>query len=198
MWQLVWFQGRSEKLQTQNLLGGNDLVGNRLRAFLEETLKLYMTDEAVDKLSPLGSTQRNESLNSVIGSKNPKARFYGASESSDFGTAAAVAQFNDKCSYLLAVSEELRHKTSEDSLKKYAPKYNLRREKQANRQSTLQFKINRKKNRAKRKQTNKLKEMQEGTTYDSGVGFSRNSILIQDILVNPEESGDVKEKKMIL
>ena len=69
------------------------------------------------------------------------------------------------------VSEELRHKTSEDIMKKYALKYNIRQEKQANRQSTLKFKINRKKNRAKRKQTNKLKEMQEGTTYDSGVGW---------------------------
>ena len=134
-------------------------MGNGLRAFLEETLKPYMTDEAVDKLSPLGSTQRNESLNGVIGSKNPKTRFYGASESSDFRTAAAVAQFNDKYSYLLAVSEKLRYKTGEYIMKTYALKYNPRREKQANRQSTLKFKINQKKNRAKRKQTNKLKEM---------------------------------------
>ena len=29
----------------KNLLGGNDLVGNGLRASLEETLKPYMTDE---------------------------------------------------------------------------------------------------------------------------------------------------------
>ena len=35
--------------------------------------------------------------------------------------------------------------------------------------------------------------MQEGTTYDSGAGFSRNSILVQDILANPEESNDVEE-----
>ena len=56
----------------KNLPGGDDLVGNGLRAFLEETLKPYMTDEVVDKLSPFGSTQRNESLNSVIGSKNKK------------------------------------------------------------------------------------------------------------------------------
>ena len=187
------FKENPKSYKHKNLPVGNDLVGSGLKAFLEETLKPYMTDEAVDKLYPLGSTQRNESLNGVIGSKNPKTRFYGVSESSDFRTAAAVAQFNDKYSYLLAVSEELRHKTSEDILKKYALKYNLRREKQANRQSTLQFKINRKRNRAKMKQTNKLKEMQEGTTYDSGVGFRRNSILVQDILANPEESNDVKE-----
>ena len=88
---------------------------------------------------------------------------------------------------MLAVSEELRPKTSEDIMKKYALRYNLRREKQSNRQSTFKFKINRKKNGAKRKQTKKLKEMQEGSTYDSGVGFSRNSILVQNIPANPEE-----------
>ena len=132
-------------------------------------------------------------MNGVIGSKNPKTRFYGTTKSSEFRIAAAVAQFNDKYSYLSAVSEDLTHKTSEDIMKKYALKYNLRREKQANRQSTWKFEINRKKNRAKGKQTNKLKEMQEGTTYYSGVGFSRNSILVEDILANPEESNDVKE-----
>ena len=57
----------------------------------------------------------------------------------------------------------------------------------------MKFNINRKKNRAKRKQTNKLKEMQEGTTYDSGISFSHNTILVQDTLGNPEESNDVKE-----
>ena len=66
-----------------------------MKIFPKETLKLYMTDEAVDKLSPSGSTERNESLNSVIGSKYPKTCVYGASESSDFRTAAVEAQLND-------------------------------------------------------------------------------------------------------
>ena len=79
-------------------------------------------------------------------------------------------------------------------MKKYALKYNLRREKQANRQFTLQFKINREKNRAKRKQTNKLREMQESTTYDQELVLATIVyILVKDILANPEESNDVKE-----
>ena len=49
------FKKDPKSYEHKNLPGGNDLVGNGLRAFLEETLKLYMTDEAVDKLSPLGS-----------------------------------------------------------------------------------------------------------------------------------------------
>ena len=91
----VVFKEDPKSYKHTDLPGGNDLVGNGLRAFLEETLKPYMTDKAVDKVSSLGSTQRNESLNGVIGSKNPKTRFYGASESSDFRTAVAVAQFNE-------------------------------------------------------------------------------------------------------
>ena len=36
----------------------------------------------------------NESLNSTIGSKNSKTRFYGGSESNDFWVACGVAQTN--------------------------------------------------------------------------------------------------------
>ena len=32
--------------------------------------------------------------------------------------------------------------------------------------------------------------MQEDTTYESGVGLSRNNILVQDIPANPEESNE--------
>lgn len=42
------------------------------------------TDIVVAKLSPGANWQRNEALNSVIGSKNPKIRYYGASASNDF------------------------------------------------------------------------------------------------------------------
>ena len=44
----------------------------------------YSTDAVAEKLAPLTNSQRNEALNSVIGSKNPKIRFYGGSESNDF------------------------------------------------------------------------------------------------------------------
>ena len=37
------------------------------------------------------SSQRNESLNSTIGSKNPKIRFYGGSENEDQRVACSVA-----------------------------------------------------------------------------------------------------------
>ena len=43
----------------------------------------YSSDIVVKKLAPAGNCQRNESFN-VIGSINPKIRFYGGSESNDF------------------------------------------------------------------------------------------------------------------
>ena len=44
----------------------------------------YCTDIVVAKLSPGANFQRNEVLNSVLGSKNPKISHYGASASNDF------------------------------------------------------------------------------------------------------------------
>ena len=95
-----------------------------------------MTEWAVIKIAPFGSTQRNECLNHVIASKNLKIRFYGSSES---------------CG-LITVSQKLEHKTCTDELKRYVKKYNLKREQQRERQKTMKHKIARKKNRAKRKQ----------------------------------------------
>ena len=96
-----------------NLLGGRNLIGNGLCCFLEETLLPYMMEEAVQKLAPLGSTQRNECLNQVIATKNLKIRFYGSSKSSDFRTAAAVAQFNESYSYLKTVLQKQANKSKQ-------------------------------------------------------------------------------------
>ena len=93
-----------------------------------------MTDQAVIKLAPLRSTQRNECLNHDIASKNLKIRFHGSSESSDLKTAAAVAQFNELYPYLITVSQKLEHKNCTDELKRYVKKYSLKREQQGKRQ----------------------------------------------------------------
>ena len=147
-----------------------------------------MTDKAVIKLTPLGSTQRNKCLNHVIASKNIKIRFYGSSESSDLRTAAAVSQFNESYPYLITVSQKLEHKLCTDELKRYVKKYNLKREQQERRQKTMKHKIARKKNGAKRKQKDKTKEKQEGTSYEPGIGLTdSNAPFIQSILASPKD-----------
>ena len=81
------FKENPKAYKHKYLPGGKDLTGNCVRAFLEETTAKFATSEYIKKLEQLGSTQRNESLNNVIGSKVLKIRYYGVSESCDFRTA---------------------------------------------------------------------------------------------------------------
>ncbi len=84
---------------------GKDLVGENLRKSLDEVFELYSSETVVKKLLQNASSQRNESLNSTIGTKNPKTRFYGGSESGDHRVASAVAQTNLGKQYLSEVLE---------------------------------------------------------------------------------------------
>ena len=54
----------------------------------------------VEKLAPIANSQRNESFNGTVGSKNPKIRFYGGSESNSFRVGCAVAQTNIGYGYI--------------------------------------------------------------------------------------------------
>ena len=74
---------------------GKDLFGEKLKEVLTELFAECYTDTVISKLAPCANSQRNESLNSVIGTKNPKTRYYGGSESSDFRVACAIAQVNN-------------------------------------------------------------------------------------------------------
>ena len=73
---------------------GKDLFGDSLKKALSDILDEYSTDIVVNKLTPCANSQRNESLNSTIGSKDSKTRFYGGSESNDFWVACGVVQTN--------------------------------------------------------------------------------------------------------
>jgi len=64
---------------------------------------MKMFSQNANKLAPLGSSQANEALNNVIGSKTPKIRHYGSSESNDFRVACAVSQKNIGHSYVSEV-----------------------------------------------------------------------------------------------
>ena len=47
------------------------------------------------KIAPLSSSQKNETANSVIGTKSLKIRYYGGSKSNDYRVTAGVAQVNE-------------------------------------------------------------------------------------------------------
>ncbi|XP_044167665.1 uncharacterized protein LOC114976984 [Acropora millepora] len=80
---------------------GKDLHGEKLEEELEKVMANFVKN--ADKLAPLGSSQANESLNNTIGSKAPKIRHYGASESNDFRVACAVSQKNIGHTYVSEV-----------------------------------------------------------------------------------------------
>ena len=71
-----------------------------MKSALQNLFDEYSTDTVAKKLAPMANSQRNEALNSVVGSKNPKIRFYGGSESNDFRVACGVAQTNLRYGYV--------------------------------------------------------------------------------------------------
>ena len=72
---------------------------------MEEVFEIYSSENVVKKLVQNASSQRNESLNSTIGSKNPKTRFYGGSDSGSHRVACAVAQTSLGKQYLADILE---------------------------------------------------------------------------------------------
>ena len=66
-----------------------------------------MLDDVATKLAPLGLTQHNECINSIVGTKNSKKRFYRGSESGGYRVSAAVAQFNEGHEYMKAVEHKI-------------------------------------------------------------------------------------------
>ena len=118
---------------------GKDLFGEKLRSALEKIFSDYCTDAVAEKLAPVTNSQRNEALNSVVGSKNPKIRFYGGSESNEFRVACGVAQTNLRYGYVNRTLEALNIEPG-----KYCTEYNGKMTKKVLqdkiRKSTVDFK----------------------------------------------------------
>ena len=89
---------------------GKDLHGKKLELALNNIFSDYSTDAVAEKLASLTNSQRNEPLNSVIGSKNPKIRFYSGSKSNDFRVACGVAQRNLRASLCKILISSFAHK----------------------------------------------------------------------------------------
>ena len=171
-----------------NLPYGKDLHGDDLYTALEDLFGQYYNDEVVAKLAPVANSQRNESFNSVVGSKAPKIRCYGGSESNDFRVACAVAQTNTGHGYVNRTLEALGIEPGRNCIK-----YNLEMDKRKNndnqRKKTIKFKKRRNQLHSRRISHTARKEKKEGKTYESNIGLTLN----QTFTVNPiaEEVHDV-------
>ncbi|RUA06481.1 MAG: hypothetical protein DSY43_01900 [Gammaproteobacteria bacterium] len=156
-----------EAYRHSTLPSGRDLRGDGLKHFLNDVLQPFTTEEVVKKLAPLGSTQRNECINGIVGTKNPKKRFYGGSESSDYRVSAAVAQFNEGYQYLKTVEEKMGC-AEEETLNAYITRMQRKRKQCTERKQKRSSKRRRKELKGKRKNKQKKCEKKEGTTYSSG------------------------------
>lgn len=78
------------------------LTGKELLEDLKAVIKLFSKNS--EKMINVGSTQRNESFNRTVASKNPKSHFYSSSESTSFRVAAAVAQRNTGANFIPKVN----------------------------------------------------------------------------------------------
>lgn len=90
------------KYKPKHLPYSRYLCDEKLKITLMDLLHKYSSD--ADKLTHLGSSQANESLNNAISSKAPKTNFFSGSESNDYRVAAAIAQKNIGYGYVTDVS----------------------------------------------------------------------------------------------
>jgi len=149
---------------------GKDLHGEALKKALTDIFDEYSTDVAVTKIAPAENSQRNESLNNTIASKNIKTRYYGESESSDFRIACGVAQKNVEHTYITDTLKSINIEPGVhcanlcDSQDKKAANDKIRK-------SKLPFKRRRRQLTSKSDTKNVLKET-EGVTYASNIGLN--------------------------
>ena len=89
-----WCRAKQDPLNYKHsdLPYGKDLFRDQLQKSVQAIFDEYCTDLVVKKFPPAANSQRNEALNSIIGSKNPKIRFYGGSSSNDFRVACGISQ----------------------------------------------------------------------------------------------------------
>ncbi|XP_068684754.1 uncharacterized protein [Montipora foliosa] len=150
---------------------GKDLHGEKLQSALNNIFKDYCTDAVAEKLASMTNSQRNETLNSVVGSKNPKIRFYGGSDSNDFRIACGIAQTNLRYTYISRTLEALDIEPGNFCLK-YGQKMTNQVNKDKIRKSSLDFKRGRANSHRQTCSQTARKEAREGKTYETGIGLN--------------------------
>lgn len=137
-------------------------------------MRPFLNEDAAAKLAPGGSSQRNESLNSVNGTKAPKIKHYGDSQSNDFRTAAGIAQFNEGYDYINKTSEVMGLSQNEAATE-YVKTINRKKENDRRRKSEIKFKVARKSLRQKKTKKTHSLEKHEGTSYQTGINLDQNA-----------------------
>ena len=131
--------------------------------------------------------QSNESLHSTAGSKVPKIRFYGGSESADQRiAAAAVAQTNLGEQYLLDTLHCVDIEPGQ-IIEQTIAVIDYEREAEQRRKSSIEFKKQRRLNYLKRKSRNRSESNRAGISYESGIALTLDPELLQRAIVTQQE-----------
>ncbi|XP_067030541.1 uncharacterized protein [Acropora muricata] len=172
------FQKCPERYKHTGLPNGKSLYGEPLKNALTNIFSEYATDIVVKKLSPCANSQRNESLNNTIATKNPKTRYYGGSGCNDFRVACGVAQRNLGYGYVSTVLEVLNIEpccfctSHEDLMDKKVLSDRTRK-------ATKKFKYRRNQLWGQRSNQNSQKEAKEGKTYETAVALNLDTSVNQ-------------------
>ena len=165
------YKQNPESYKHNELPFGSDLHGDELEKALTLVFNEYSTDVVVKKLAPAANSQRNESLNNSIGSKNPKIRFYGGSKSNSFRIACGVCQKNEGQNYVCQTLEEIKIAPGVHC-KKYCEVTDQKSLKEKKRKSSISYKKRWSQLKGKKLASNTKKEGKEGTTYQTGIGLN--------------------------
>lgn len=163
-----------ENYNHRDLPYGKDLHGDNLKLALISLFGEYSTDTVIRKLVPAANSQRNESLNSVVGSKNPKIRYYGGSESNDFRVSCGISQINLGYTYIPHTLEALNIDPG-FFCKQFNQKMERKTTMDKNRKSAVTFKRRRSQLNKQNISDTSKKEAKEGTMYQSNIGLNLTS-----------------------
>ncbi|VDI11824.1 Hypothetical predicted protein [Mytilus galloprovincialis] len=179
-----------QTMSTQTFLMEKNLSSASLKSDLENLFIRQMVPQS-DKLSKLGSSQTNESVNNMIALKAPKTKHFSSSSSLNYRVSSAVLQKNEGYHYISELNTSIGLSPGNETIRR-GSKLNLQRSKKKAKTQSKEWKkrIFLKKKRAKRIV---LSETKEGTTYQSSIGFQidQKKDDIENIPDMPDDSDQV-------
>lgn len=146
---------------------GKYMTGKDLQNDLQTIFNGFSINGA--KLLKLGSTQKNESFNNTVATKNPKANFYSGTESTSF----RVAQKNIGLQTLPRVFENLLLSPGKNT-SLYIEKASRKREYQKDFKSSVAFKRRRRELKSSASKEVSTSEIKEGATYEPAIDLSHS------------------------
>ena len=158
----------------RHLPAGKPLRNPSLKIELEKILGSFLSNEMIEKLAPCASTQANESFNSMVSYKCPKARHYSGSKSISYRVAATVCQKNEGYTYLENIASRLGI-ASRGVFKEYVKFRNRKSQQEKVRKSLRAVKLSRLTKRISSLMHEDRKVSKEGKTYESDMGLKTST-----------------------